>query len=93
MCNSFVAFFTVFSKINGFLKNVLLKKLPYCVTLLPSFKGFLSCFSVFPLWKLELCGTIKLLYPVKGRFCPFAVPDIIFKFDGAECALGYIGPL
>ena len=93
MCNSFVAFFTVFSKINGFLKNVLLKKLPYCVTLLPSFKGFLSHFSVFPLWKLELCGTIKLLYPVKGGFCPVAVPDIIFKFDGAECALGYIGPL
>ena len=50
-------------------------------------------FSVFPLWKLELCGTIKLLYLVKGGFCPFAVPDIIFKFDGAECALGYIGPL
>ena len=38
-----------------------------------------------------MCGTIKLLYPVKGGFCPFAVPDIIFKFDGAECALGYIG--
>lgn len=39
-CYDFGTFFTFFSKINGFLKNVLLKKVPYCVILHPSFRRF-----------------------------------------------------
>ena len=45
MCNSFVAFFTVFSKINGFLKNVLLKKLSDCGILHLSFRKFPEAFG------------------------------------------------
>ena len=38
LCNDFVVFFTLFSKIKGLLKNVLLKNIPSCVTLHPSIK-------------------------------------------------------
>ena len=46
-CNQTVAFFTLFSKINGKLKNVLLKKWRICVTLHPSCNGIFGDSGVF----------------------------------------------
>ena len=47
-CNQTVAFFTLFSKIKGKLKNVLLKKWRICVTLHPSCNGIFGDSGVFP---------------------------------------------
>ena len=47
VCNQAVAFFTLFSKIKGKLKNVLLKKLRICVTLHPSCNGIFGDSGVF----------------------------------------------
>ena len=46
-CNQTVAFFTLFSKIKGKLKNVLLKKWRICVTLHPSCNGIFGDSGVF----------------------------------------------
>ena len=46
-CNQNVAFFTLFSKIKGKLKNVLLKKWRICVTLHPSCNGIFGDSGVF----------------------------------------------
>ena len=46
-CNQSVAFFTLFSKIKGKLKNVLLKKWRICVTLHPSCNGIFGDSGVF----------------------------------------------
>ena len=47
VCNQTVAFFTLFSKIKGKLKKVLLKKWRICVTLHPSCNGFFGDSGVF----------------------------------------------
>jgi hypothetical protein len=47
VCNQTVAFFTLFSKIKGKLKNVLLKKWRICVTLHPSCNGIFGDSGVF----------------------------------------------
>ena len=71
-CNQTVAFFTLFSKIKGKLKNVLLKKWRICVTLHPSCNGIFGDSGVFS----------PVFYGSEGRrqsdshaffllFCPF----------------------
>jgi hypothetical protein len=55
-CNQTVAFFTLFSKIKGKLKNVLLKKWRICVTLHPSCNGIFGDSGVFPQCFLALRG-------------------------------------
>ena len=71
-CNQTVAFFTLFSKIKGKLKKVLLKKWRICVTLHPSCNGIFGDSGVFP----------PVFYGSEGRrqsdlhaffllFCPF----------------------
>ena len=71
-CNQTVAFFTLFSKIKGKLKNVLLKKWRICVTLHPSCNGIFGDSGVFS----------PVFYGAEGRrqsdyhaffllFCPF----------------------
>ena len=61
-CNQTVAFFTLFSKIKGKLKNVLLKKWRICVTLHPSCNGIFGDSGVFPQCFLALRGGGRVIY-------------------------------
>ena len=71
-CNQTVAFFTLFSKIKGKLKNVLLKKWRICVTLHPSCNGIFGDSGVFFPSVLWLWGRRQSDYHAFFLlFCPF----------------------
>ena len=71
-CNQTVAFFTLFSKIKGKLKNVLLKKWRICVTLHPSCNGIFGDSGVFFPSVLWLRGRRQSAYHAFFLlFCPF----------------------
>ena len=71
-CNQTVAFFTLFSKIKGKLKNVLLKKWRICVTLHPSCNGIFGDSGVFsPVFYGSGGRRQSDYYAFFLLFCPF----------------------
>ena len=71
-CNQTVAFFTLFSKIKGKLKNVLLKKWRICVTLHPSCNGIFGDSGVFsPVFYGSGGWRQSDYYAFFLLFCPF----------------------
>ena len=72
VCNQTVAFFTLFSKIKGKLKNVLLKKWRICVTLHPSCNGIFGDSGVFsPVFYGSGGRRQSDYYAFFLLFCPF----------------------